>query len=96
MSRERGKRRTVVGEVVSDKMDKTIKVREQRLVAHPLYGKYVRRDTMYKAHDETNQAHVGDIVEIAFGRPMSKTKNWRLVRVVRVGDRVDVGEETAS
>ena len=83
MARERGKRRTVVGHVVSDKMDKTITVKEERLVKHPLYGKYIRRSTTYKAHDEANQAVAGDVVEIAFGRPVSKTKNWRLVRVVR-------------
>jgi len=76
-------RRAVTGKVVSDKMDKTITVRQERLVKHALYGKYIRRSTSYKAHDESNQAHVGDVVEIAFGRPISKTKNWRLVRIVR-------------
>lgn len=88
MARERGKRRTVVGQVVSDKMDKTITVKQERLVKHPLYGKYVRRSTIYKAHDEANKANTGDLVEIAFGRPVSKTKNWRLVRVIRAGEQV--------
>ena len=83
MSRERGQRRTVTGQVISDKMDKTITVRQERLVKHPLYGKYIRRGTNYKAHDENNQAQVGDTVEITACRPMSKTKNWRLVRVVQ-------------
>ncbi len=80
---KRGMRRVVTGKVVSDKMDKTITVRQERLVKHPLYGKYIRRATSYKAHDENNQARTGDVVEIAYGRPISKTKNWRLVRVVR-------------
>ena len=82
-ARKRGMRRVVTGKVVSDKMDKTISVRQERLVKHPLYGKYIRRATTYKAHDENNQARMGDVVEIAYGRPISKTKNWRLVRVVR-------------
>ena len=81
--KKRGMRRVVTGKVVSDKMDKTISVRQERLVKHPLYGKYIRRATTYKAHDESNQARMGDVVEIAFGRPISKTKNWRLVRIVR-------------
>ena len=81
--KKRGMRRVVTGKVVSDKMDKTISVRQERLVKHPLYGKYIRRATTYKAHDENNQAKLGDVVEIAYGRPISKTKNWRLVRIVR-------------
>ena len=83
MSSERGMRRVVTGKVVSDKMDKTITVRQERLVKHPLYGKYIRRATTYKAHDENNTARMGDVVEITSSRPVSKTKNWRLVRVVR-------------
>jgi len=82
MSRERGKRRVVTGTVVSDKMDKTITVRQERLVKHPLYGKYVRRATSFKAHDEQNAARLGDTVEIAECRPISKTKTWRLLRVI--------------
>ena len=66
--------KTVTGTVVSDKMDKTITVREERMVKHPLYGKYVRRATVYKAHDEANQAEAGDRVEILFTRPISKSK----------------------
>lgn len=83
MSSERGMRRVVTGKVVSDKMDKTITVRQERLVKHPLYGKYIRRATTYKAHDENNTARMGDVVEITSSRPVSKTKSWRLVRVVR-------------
>ena len=83
MSNERGMRRVVTGKVVSDKMDKTITVRQERLVKHPLYGKYIRRATTYKAHDENNTARMGDVVEISNTRPISKTKTWRLVRVVR-------------
>ncbi|MDF1700883.1 MAG: 30S ribosomal protein S17 [Planctomycetota bacterium] len=83
MSSERGMRRVVTGKVVSDKMDKTITVRQERLVKHPLYGKYIRRATSYKAHDENNTARMGDVVEITSSRPVSKTKSWRLVRVVR-------------
>lgn len=83
MSRERGKRRVVTGKVVSDKMDKTIAVRQDRLVKHAVYGKYIRRSTTFKAHDEKNVARMGDVVEITECRPMSKTKTWRLVRVIR-------------
>lgn len=83
MSGERGMRRVVTGKVVSDAMDKTITVRQDRLVRHALYGKTICRATTYKAHDENNSAHEGDVVEITVCRPMSKTKNWRLVRIVR-------------
>ena len=82
-STDRGQRRLIQGTVISDKMDKTISVREERLVQHPLYGKFVRRKTMYKAHDANNEAKTGDVVEITNSRPMSKTKRWRLVRIVR-------------
>ncbi|MDJ0973462.1 MAG: 30S ribosomal protein S17 [Planctomycetota bacterium] len=79
----RGRRLTVVGRVLSDKMDKTITVAEESLKPHPLYGKYIRRSIKYKAHDENNEAREGDVVEIAHTRPLSKSKRWRLVRVVR-------------
>lgn len=71
------------GVVVSNKMDKTITVRTDRIVKHPLYGKYVRRKTTVHAHDENNECREGDVVEIEFTRPLSKLKRWRLVRVVR-------------
>lgn len=86
MSGERGMRRTVTGKVVSAAMDKTVSVREERLVKHARYGKYIRRATTYKAHDENNTAQNGDVVEITPCRPMSKSKTWRLVRIVRSGN----------
>ncbi len=82
-NRARGQRKTVEGFVVSSKMDKTITVRSERLVKHPLYGKYIRRATICRAHDERNEANEGDLVEIVHTRPLSKTKNWRLVKVVK-------------
>ncbi|MFN3466529.1 MAG: 30S ribosomal protein S17 [Candidatus Brocadiales bacterium] len=79
---KRGQRKLVVGVVDSDKMNKTISVKVEKLVKHPLYGKYVKRVTVYKAHDEDKKAKVGDKVEIMATRPMSRTKHWRLVRVL--------------
>ncbi len=79
---ERGKRRVEVGIVTSDKMNKTRRVEIPRLVKHSRYGKYIRRRTICKVHDETNASKKGDTVEIMETRPISKTKNWRLVRVV--------------
>ena len=78
----RGRLPTVSGTVVSDRMDKTIIVKSERRVKHPRYGKYIRRYTTYYAHDELNEAKVGDKVELAFTRPLSKTKRWRLLQVV--------------
>src|SRR3954453_5289040 len=79
---ERGKRRTAVGVVTSDKMNKTRRVEIPRLVKHARYGKYIKRRTICKVHDEKNESHAGDTVEIMETRPLSKTKNWRLVRIV--------------
>ena len=79
---DRGKRRTEVGVVTSDKMNKTRRVEIPRLVKHPRYGKYIKRRTICKVHDENNESHVGDTVEIMESRPLSKLKAWRLVRVV--------------
>lgn len=78
----RGKRRVEVGVVTSDKMNKTRRVEIPRLVKHARYGKYIRRRTICKVHDENNESHVGDRVEIMETRPLSKTKNWRLLRIV--------------
>ena len=75
--------RTLVGRVVSNKMDKTVTVQVERRVKHPVYGKYVVRTTKYHAHDETNQVNEGDLVEIAETRPISKTKTWTIKRVVQ-------------
>jgi small subunit ribosomal protein S17 len=77
------KRKTKVGRVVSDKMDKTIVVSVERLARHPLYKRVIRLTTKFKAHDEENDAHVGDTVLIEESRPLSATKRWRLVNVVQ-------------
>ncbi len=74
--------RTLTGTVTSDKMDKTVTVLVERRVKHPLYGKYVVQSKKYHAHDESNQCGVGDKVEIAETRPMSKTKSWTVTRVL--------------
>jgi small subunit ribosomal protein S17 len=79
---ERGLRKTRIGKVVSDKMDKTIVVAIETKVRHPLYGKTVNRTTKFKAHDENNEAKAGDKVEIMETRPLSKDKRWRLVQIV--------------
>jgi small subunit ribosomal protein S17 len=78
----RGYRKTRRGYVVSDKMDKTIVVEVEDRVKHPLYGKVIRRSTKVKAHDELNTAGIGDLVLIAETRPLSATKNWRLVEII--------------
>ncbi len=77
-------KRTLIGKVVSDKMDKTITVLIERHVKHPLYGKIITRSNKYHAHDESNQAKAGDVVEIQEGRPISKTKAWTVTRIVQV------------
>src|SRR5438094_8879038 len=82
---ERGKRRIEVGVVTRDKMNKTRRVEIPRLVKHPRYGKYIRRRTICHVHDEQNESRVGDTVEIMETRPLSKTKHWRLLRVVTNG-----------
>jgi len=74
--------RTLTGRVSSDKMDKTITVVVERLVRHPVYGKYLRRSTKLHAHDESNECRTGDLVMIEQCRPLAKTKAWRLVRVL--------------
>ncbi len=77
-----GKRKTRVGLVTSSKMDKTAVVAVTTLAQHPLYGRTVKRTTKFKAHDEDNQAHVGDTVRIEEARPLSATKRWRLVEIL--------------
>lgn len=79
---ERGRRKTRVGKVVSDKMDKTVVVTVERQYAHPLYGKQVTRTKRYHAHDENNDSKMGDWVRIVETRPLSKTKRWRVADVV--------------
>ena len=78
----RGYRKTRIGEVVSDKMDKTIVVAIKTKVRHPLYGKMVNRTRKFKAHDENNECGIGDTVKIVETRPLSKDKRWRLVEIV--------------
>jgi small subunit ribosomal protein S17 len=75
-------RRSQTGMVTSDERDRTIRVQIDYRVRHPKYGKYMRRRTVVHAHDEKNEAHKGDWVEIVECRPISKTKNWRLVRIL--------------
>ncbi|MFH0963288.1 MAG: 30S ribosomal protein S17 [Planctomycetota bacterium] len=82
----RSKRMTLVGVVTSDAMQKTIVVRHERLVQHARYKKYIRRAQKYLAHDEEKKAKVGDVVEIAQTRPLSRRKRWRLVRVLRAAE----------
>ena len=74
--------RTLTGTVTSDKMDKTVTVLVERRVKHPLYGKYVVESKKYHAHDEANECGVGDKVEIAETRPISKTKSWKVTRIL--------------
>jgi small subunit ribosomal protein S17 len=73
--------RTLMGKVVSDKMDKTITVLIERRVKHPLYGKYMSKSSKLKAHDEENSCNIGDVVTIAESRPLSKSKSWALVKI---------------
>lgn len=75
--------RTVIGKVVSDKMNKTIVVQVERKVKHPLYGKYVRRFSKMYVHDEDNTCRIGDLVAIIQSRPLSKTKRWKLVEILK-------------
>jgi small subunit ribosomal protein S17 len=79
---ERNSRRATIGRVVSDKMDKTIVVLIEDSVKHPLYGKVVKRSRRLKAHDENNEAHIGDRVKVMETRPLSKDKRYRLVEIV--------------
>lgn len=79
---ERAHRRERIGRVVSDKMDKSITVAADRQIKHPIYGKFITKTTKYMAHDENNEASVGDIVKIMSTRPLSKHKSWRLVSIV--------------
>lgn len=82
MDNERNMRRTRVGVVVSDKMDKTVVVSVEQTVRHPLYGKTMRRNARFKAHDESNECGIGDRVRIMQTRPLSKQKRWRVMEVI--------------
>lgn len=84
----RGRKNQVIGEVVSDKMHKTISVLIYRKVKHKKYGKYIRKTTVFKAHDENNVAKMGDKVLITETRPMSKTKRWKLAEVLETASKI--------
>ncbi|MFP4175624.1 MAG: 30S ribosomal protein S17 [Planctomycetota bacterium] len=86
-------RRRVTGIVTSDKMDKTIALEVQRVRQHPRYKKYLRESSTLQAHDEHNKAGEGDLVEVEETRPISKTKSWRLVRVLKRSARLKPEEE---
>ena len=88
-AKTRGQRNEAIGKVISDKMDKTITVLIYRLVRHKKYGKYIRRTSVFKAHDEQNQAKVGDKVRIFETRPLSKSKRWKLAEVVETPQRAE-------
>ncbi len=82
MTEENKLTRTLVGEVVSNKMNKSITVKVERKVKHPLYGKFMRRSTKLTAHDEANECQEGDVVTIEECRPLSKNKSWRLLKII--------------
>jgi small subunit ribosomal protein S17 len=97
----RGRRKTKTGRVVSDKMDKTIVVSVERLSRHPIYKRVIRLTTRFKAHDESNEARIGDTVRIVESRPLSATKRWRLQQVLAragegAGEAVVAEEEATS
>jgi small subunit ribosomal protein S17 len=97
ISRVQGKRKTKVGRVVSDRMDKTIVVSVERLARHPLYKRVIRLTTKFKAHDETNDARIGDTVLIEESRPLSATKRWKLVSIIqRAGEHGLPGESVVA
>ena len=92
-----GKRKTKTGRVVSDRMDKTIVVSVERLARHPLYKRVIRLTTKFKAHDESNEARIGDTVLIEESRPLSATKRWRLVRIIaKAGEHLLTSEIVAE
>ena len=95
MTEARGRRKVRVGRVVSDKMDKTVVVAIERRVHHRLYGKSLRRVTKFKAHDEQNAYHVGDLVRIVETRPLSHTKRWRVQEMVSQGQVAEVSPSEA-
>ena len=87
MVKGRGSRKSIVGVVKSDRMDKTVVVEITNLIKHPLYGKYIRQRKKVKAHDQNNECHVGDRVGLIESRPMSKEKRWRVTRIIERGNR---------
>ncbi|MEX2316581.1 MAG: 30S ribosomal protein S17 [Pirellulales bacterium] len=89
-------KRQVIGLVTSDKMNKSRRVEIDRLVRHPKYGKFIRRRTVCHVHDENNESHQGDTVEIIEAPPRSKLKRWDLVRIVTKGEQVDIAAMRAA
>ena len=85
---ERNLRKERIGQVVSNKMQKSITVAVERKVKHPIYGKYVKRSTKLHAHDENNECNIGDTVTIQESRPLSKTKCWKLIEIVESASKV--------
>lgn len=94
--KERKQKKRVLGVVTSDRMDKTITVKTSRLILHPRFHKYIKRETIFKAHDEKNEARKGDVVEIIQSRPLSKTKFWKLARIVKRTEGLPEEEESAA
>ena len=84
----KGSSKIRVGEVVSDKMDKTVVVKIQRRISHPLYGKIITKSERVKAHDEKNECRLGDTVKIQETRPLSKEKRWRVVEIIKREEKV--------
>ncbi len=84
----RERRKVLIGEVVSDKMDKTVVVRVDNMRRHPLYGKVIRVSKRFKAHDEDNRCHVGDVVRIVESRPLSREKRWVVTEILSRGEEV--------
>lgn len=84
------KRKVRVGKVISDKMSKTVVVSVERLVRHPVYKKVMRRAKNYKAHDEKNECHVGDVVRIMETRPLSKDKRWKIMEILETGKAAEI------
>ncbi|KAF2956002.1 30S ribosomal protein S17 [Marinitoga sp. 38H-ov] len=87
-------KKTLIGEVVSDKMDKTVTVLVERKIKHPIYKKFVKKSKKFHAHDENNECGLGDIVEIEETRPYSKTKTWKVVRIVEKNIFAEKNNET--
>ena len=88
----RKKRRTLTGEIISSRMDKTVIVMIERIFMHPTYKKVVRKATKVKAHDEKNECRMGDTVKILETRPLSKEKHWRVIEIVHASRRIQSGE----
>jgi len=91
-----GRRKVLVGEVVSDRMHKTITVKVERRIRHPIYERVIRRSKKYHAHDEDNRCRIGDQVRIMETRPLSKTKRWRLIEIIRRRAGVDTPAASAN